>query len=89
MRHFTGRRSEKVSRDIKIRQDRTRILEEQLSGICALFIIILGLFYLSDTLRYRWTLLIIVILAIAMNAILIIKRNSGKRRYGKRRYRKR
>ncbi len=50
------------------------ICEAQLSGICSLLIIILGLLYLMDALRNRWT-----VLAVIMNAMLILHAREKRR----------
>ncbi|HCA33584.1 MAG TPA: hypothetical protein DEP00_00280 [Lachnospiraceae bacterium] len=55
------------------------ICEAQLSGICSLLIIILGLRYLMDALRNRWTLTVIIVLAVIMNAMLILHAREKRR----------
>ena len=70
-RGTVNRRSDHIRRDLKLRWEKRMICEAQLSGICSLLIIILGLLYLMDALRNRWTLTVIIVLAVIMNAMLI------------------
>jgi hypothetical protein len=44
-----------------------------------LLIIILGLLYLMDALRNRWTLTVIIVLAVIMNAMLILHAREKRR----------
>ncbi len=78
-RGTVNRRSDHIRRDLKLRWEKRMICEAQLSGICSLLIIILGLLYLMDALRNRWTLTVIIVLAVIMNAMLILHAREKRR----------
>lgn len=78
-RGTVNRRSDRIRRDLKLRWEKRMICEAQLSGICSLLIIILGLLYLMDALRNRWTLTVIIVLAVIMNAMLILHAREKRR----------
>ena len=78
-RGTVNRRSDHIRRDLKLRWEKRMICEAQLSGICSVLIIILGLLYLMDALRNRWTLTVIIVLAVIMNAMLILHAREKRR----------
>lgn len=78
-RGTVNRRSDHIRRDLKLRWEKRMICEAQLSGICSLLIIILGLLYLMDALRNRWTLTVIIVLAVIMNAMLVLHAREKRR----------
>lgn len=78
-RGTVNRRSDHIRRDLKLRWEKRMICEAQLSGICSLLIIILGLLNLMDALRNRWTLTVIIVLAVIMNAMLILHAREKRR----------